>query len=235
MSDPEPVKEEITKESTEATTGAVAETTDAPGTAAGGTEESPTEKAVAAPDPRAAQKRKNLFITIGVVVAIGAFIYLTIPVATNGDTVAVYYNESFENGTVYFSNMNSTTPLVFTIGNSSVITGVQDAVTGMRLGDTKTVDISSTDAYGQYDPGLVQTLNRTGPIANTTFTPGQYFTVYYRPINAYSTVKILNVTGKTITWDANNPLAGYNLTFTIKLAGITPANTTAVEPATTPT
>ena len=83
------------------------------------------------------------------------------------------------------------------------------------------MDISSADAYGQYNPGLIQTLNRTGPIANTTFILGQYYTVYYKPINAYSTVKIINVTEKTITWDANNPLPGYNLTFTIKLANIT--------------
>ena len=154
-------------------------------------------------------------------VAVGAYLLLSGPVATTGDTVTVFYNESFDNGTVYLSNMNSTSPLVFTIGNSSVITGVQNAVAGMRVGDTKTVDISSADAYGQYDPGLIQTLNRTGPIANTTFILGQYYTVYYKPINAYSTVKIINVTEKTITWDANNPLAGYNLTFTIKLANIT--------------
>jgi peptidylprolyl isomerase len=216
MSDTEPVKEEISPESTGEKTSA-------------GEPEQSTASAV--PDAASKKKRTHLLIMTGVavivvLVAVGAYLLLSGPVASTGDTVAILYNESFDNGTVYLSNMNSTTPLVFTIGNSSVITGVQDAVTGMRVGDIKTVDISAADAYGPYDPGLVQTLNRTGPIKNTTFTPGQYFTVYYKPINAYSTVKILNVTEKTVTWDANNPLAGYNLTFTIKLASITQANTT---------
>lgn len=217
MSDTEPVKEEISPKITGEKTSDVAKTKAA---------EPEESKAGAVPDNASKKKRTNLIIMTGVavivlLVAVGAYLLLSGPVATTGDTVTVFYNESFDNGTVYLSNMNSTSPLVFTIGNSSVITGVQNAVTGMRVGDTKTVDISSADAYGQYDPGLIQTLNRTGPIANTTFILGQYYTVYYKPINAYSTVKIINVTEKTITWDANNPLAGYNLTFTIKLANIT--------------
>jgi peptidylprolyl isomerase len=217
MSDTEPVKEEISPEITGEKISDVARAKAA---------EPEESTAGAVPDDASKKKRTNLVIMTGVavivlLVAVGAYLLLSGPVATTGDTVTVFYNESFDNGTVYLSNMNSTSPLVFTIGNSSVITGVQNAVAGMRVGDTKTVDISSADAYGQYDPGLIQTLNRTGPIANTTFIPGQYYTVYYKPINAYSTVKIINVTEKTITWDANNPLAGYNLTFTIKLANIT--------------
>ncbi len=230
MSDPEPTKEEtMEKATTEEITGAVEETTDVPETTTSDEAGSP---AVAAPDTASKKKRKNILITIGLVVVIlaaviGAFVLLSGPVATKGDTVAVYYNESFENGTLYFSNMNTTIPLVFTIGNSSVISGFQNAVTGMSVGEIKTVDLPYAEAYGPYDPGLVQTFNRTGPIANMTFVPGEYYEVYYRPINAYSQVKILNITPKTITWDANNPLAGQNLTFTIQLANITPANTTA--------
>jgi FKBP-type peptidyl-prolyl cis-trans isomerase 2 len=33
-------------------------------------------------------------------------------------------------------------------------------------------------------------------------------------------VKILNVTPETVTWDANDPLAGLDLKYTIKLVGI---------------
>ena len=172
------------------------------------------------------QKRPNLpLIAAGIViiialVAIGGYVLSLPPVASTGDTVFVYYNESFENGTIISTNMNTTDPIVFTLGNSSIINGFQNAVIGMSVNEVKTVDIPFTKAYGAYDPGLVQTINRTGPIANETFVLGQYYTVYYKPANSYSTVKILNVTPTTITWDANNPLVGYNLTYTIKLANI---------------
>ncbi len=141
--------------------------------------------------------------------------------ATKGDTVSVYYTGAFDNGTVFDSNMNSTQPITFTLGNSSVIPGFDEAVTGMSVNQIKTVTIPYTKAYGAYDPGLVQTINRTGPIENTTFVVGQLYTVHYKTANTYSTIKILNVTPKTVTFDANNRMAGENLTFTIKLDNLT--------------
>ena len=220
MSEPEPVNKKISEEAA----GPANPDTEAPEATAG---DKPS-----LPAGTLKKKQIPLLILAGVIIIVAAFIgaifLSSVPVATTGDTVAIYYNESFENGTLYLSNMNTSYPsLVFTIGNSSVIEGVQRAVIGMSPGEVKTVTIPYTEAYGAYDPGLVQTLNRTGPIANTSFTPGQIFTIYYRPTNSYSAVKIINVTEKTITWDANNPLVGENLTFTIRLANILKVNATA--------
>ncbi len=141
-------------------------------------------------------------------------------VATTGDTVSVYYNGTFENGTVFDSNMNATSPVVFTLGNSSVITGFEEAVTGMSLNQVKTVNIPAIKAYGAYNSSLIRTVNRTGPIANTNFTKGEFYSIHDKTTNAVSIVKILQVNPDTVTWDANDPLAGLNFTFTIKLTGI---------------
>ena len=142
-------------------------------------------------------------------------------VATKGDMVSVYYTGTFENGTVFDSNMNATTPVEFTLGNSSVIKGFEDAVTGMSLNQQKTVYIPSDNAYGAYNTSLIRTVNRSGPIANITFVEGQSYYIHDKETNTVSIVKILNVTPTTVTWDANDPLAGLNFTFTIKLVGIT--------------
>ena len=141
-------------------------------------------------------------------------------VATRGDTVSVYYTGTFENGTVFDSNMDATTPVEFTLGNSSVIQGFEEAVTGMSLNQQKTVNIPSEKAYGAYNTSLIRTVPRTGPIANTTFIEGQSVYIHDRTTNAISIVKILNVTPTTVTWDANDPLAGLDFTFTIKLVKI---------------
>jgi len=141
-------------------------------------------------------------------------------VATLGDTVSVYYTGTFENGTLFDSNWDNPVPAVFTLGNSSVIQGFEEAVTGMSVNQEKTVDIPAEKAYGVYNASLIRTVNRTGPIANTTFTEGQSYSIHDRTTNAVSIVKILKVTPTTVTWDANDPLAGQNFRFTIKLAGI---------------
>ena len=171
------------------------------------------------------EQKRNLLVSVSVAIVIilaaaCAFVFLTPQVATNGDIVSVYYTGMLDNGTVFDSNINGT-PLGFTLGNASVMTGFQKAVTGMSKNQVKTVTIPFTEAYGAYDPGLVQTVNRTGPLGNVSFVIGQTYTVHDKVSNTYSSIKILNVTPTTITWDANNRLAGQNLTFTIKLDNLT--------------
>ena len=47
------------------------------------------------------------------------------------------------------------------------------------------------------------------------------YTIHYKTANTYSKIKVINVTPKTVTIDANNRMAGENLTFTIKLDNLT--------------
>jgi peptidylprolyl isomerase len=139
--------------------------------------------------------------------------------AIMGDIVSVYYTGMVENGTVFNSNVNGT-PLTFVLGNASVIEGFRDAVIGMRVNEEKTVTIPYDNAYGPYNSSLVRVVPRMGALENKTFIIGQTYTIRRTTDNAVSMVKILNVTRDTITWDENNPLAGQNLTYRIKLVSI---------------
>ena len=81
-------------------------------------------------------------------------------VAKKGDTVMVYYTGTFENGTVFDSNLDRD-PLIFTIGNKSVIPGFEEAVIGMAVNSTKTVHIPVDKAYGPHLDSLVHVVNRS--------------------------------------------------------------------------
>jgi FKBP-type peptidyl-prolyl cis-trans isomerase 2 len=151
-------------------------------------------------------------VVIVAAVAVAAFVVFGQQVAANGEDVSVYYTGMFGNGTVVESNVNGT-PFEFTLGNASDIpAGFQDAIVGMTLNQSKTVTIPVA---------IVRTVNRTGPIANFTFVEGQLYEIHRKTDNTISVVKILNVTPTTVTWDENGLLAGQNLTFTIRLVGIT--------------
>ena len=156
-----------------------------------------------------------------VVVAVAGFLLLAGgPAAKIGDTVSVYYTVKLADGTQVDSNLNGT-PLQFTLGNAGIITGFQEAVEGMRAGEQKTVMIPSAKAYGDYRADLVRTMNRTGALAGTNFTAGKSYT--FGTAGTQIQVKVLNVTPSTVTIDANNPLAGKDLTFTIRVVSINPA------------
>jgi len=157
-------------------------------------------------------------IALAIVVTVG-FIFLNPIVAMTGDNVSVFYTLTFENGTVIDTNMNET-PLALTIGSANIIPGFSNAIIGMGVNQKKTVIIPYGQAYGPYRSDLIRTVNRTGAIANTTFIVGQHYTVHSPATNAISTIKILNVTPSTVTWDENHPLAGQNLTFTIQIVSV---------------
>lgn len=139
-------------------------------------------------------------------------------IAKTGESVSVYYTGRLDNGTVFDSNENGT-PLTFTLGQGMVIPGFEKAVLGMGINESKTVFIPSGEAYGAYDPSLVQTVNRS---LTNDMVPvvGQYVMLRRSSDGASVQARIIGVTATTFTYDANSPLAGENLTFSIRLIGI---------------
>jgi FKBP-type peptidyl-prolyl cis-trans isomerase 2 len=171
-----------------------------------------------------ARNRNYILIAAGVIVfvaiAVTALFTLLNPVvAMKGDNVSMYYTMMYENGTVISTNVNGT-PLEVTVGDPESIKGLSDAIVGMRVNQRKTVIIPYDQAYGPYRSDLIRVVNRTGLIANTSFTEGQYFTIHRKTDNAMSMVKILTITPSTVTWDENHPLAGQNLTFTVQVVSL---------------
>ncbi|MDX1778814.1 MAG: FKBP-type peptidyl-prolyl cis-trans isomerase, partial [Thermodesulfobacteriota bacterium] len=69
--------------------------------------------------------------------------------AKSGDTVKVDYTGKLEDGTV-FDTSASREPLQFLIGSGQIIPGFDQAVIGMNVGDKKTVNIPSEQAYGPH-------------------------------------------------------------------------------------
>jgi peptidylprolyl isomerase len=192
-------------------------------------------------DPKAKtamKENKNLILAAGVVVivaiiAVVAYILLvpgtggspaitgtgTGAAAVIGDSVSVYYTGTFTNGTVFDSNVNST-PLTFTVGSHQVIPGFENAVIGMKAGQTRTVNIPVDQAYGPYSTDNIYVFNRTGNLATMNLSIGGVLTYSDPSTGMVSAVRVLNFTNDTVTVDANSPLAGEPLTFTIRVASV---------------
>lgn len=139
-------------------------------------------------------------------------------VAKNGDTVMIYYNGTLENGTVFDSNFDRD-PLIFTIGNRSVIPGLEEAVMGMSVNSTKTVYIPVDKAYGPHLDNLVLVVNRSELPKDIEPVVGRMYTIQRNDDGAVARVRITDVTNDTVMLDQNHLLAGQNLTFTIRFAG----------------
>jgi peptidylprolyl isomerase len=69
--------------------------------------------------------------------------------ATHGDTVQVHYRGKLHDGSVFDETFDRE-PLRFTIGKDQVIKGFEEAVVGMKPGESKTTEAHGEKAFGPY-------------------------------------------------------------------------------------
>ena len=138
--------------------------------------------------------------------------------AQNGDIVEVHYTGTLENGTV-FDTSAGREPLNFTLGEGQMIPGFEQAVLGMKIGESKTVTIPADEAYGPYRDDMIRVVNREDLQPGLDPYVGQQLQGY-QPSGEISVGTVTNVTDTTITVDFNHHLAGEDLTFEIELMSI---------------
>ncbi|NOY39111.1 MAG: peptidylprolyl isomerase [Nitrospirae bacterium] len=135
-----------------------------------------------------------------------------------GDTVRVHYSGFLDDGTVFDSSLERE-PFEFTLGQGMVIPGFEDAVVGMDVGDTKTVNIPTDQAYGPYRDELLVAVERSQVPPNIEPDVGMELQIR-TPEGTVTNVTITEMDENSITLDANHPLAGKDLIFEIKLVEI---------------
>ncbi|MDH3755677.1 MAG: peptidylprolyl isomerase [Acidimicrobiia bacterium] len=131
-----------------------------------------------------------------------------------GDTVAVHYVGSLDDGSQFDSSRERDEPLEFTVGSGQVILGFDDAVLGLSVGDVNTVTIAPDQAYGEVDPEAIIDF----PIDDV---PEEFRVEGIQVVVGDGIpATVIAVTADTVTIDANHPLAGQALTFEIEIVEI---------------
>jgi FKBP-type peptidyl-prolyl cis-trans isomerase 2 len=140
------------------------------------------------------------------------------PEAKKGDTVKVHYTGKFDDGTVFDSSLDRE-PLVFQIGEGSVIPAFEQAVEGMNPGEAKNETIAADQAYGPHLEEMMTEVDRKLFPPNAKLEVGQMLQIP-REDGKTLNVTIIKVTEDKVTLDANHPLAGKDLIFNIELVEI---------------
>ena len=138
--------------------------------------------------------------------------------AKQGDVVLVHYTGTLTDGHV-FDSSREREPIEFEIGQRRLIPGFEDAVVGMKVGDTRKITLAPENAYGPYREELVATVERNllppdlepevGMMLQVNAEGGQIVNVTVREIGEES-----------ITLDGNHALAGQPLEFDIELVQV---------------
>jgi FKBP-type peptidyl-prolyl cis-trans isomerase SlpA len=131
--------------------------------------------------------------------------------------VTVNYTGRLEDGSIFDSSLTEgREPLVATLGQGQLIRGFEQGLLEMQVGDKKTVEIESADAYGDVNEGMVQEVPKdrvpqeveVGHVLQTETPMG------------IVNFNVLEVKEETVVLDANHPLAGKKLIFDLEIVGI---------------
>lgn len=138
--------------------------------------------------------------------------------AKKGDKVKIHYHGKLNDGSTFDSSADRE-PLAFEIGSGMVIPGFDDGVTGMIVGEKKTINIPPDQAYGEVNEEMIiafpinqfppEMKPEIGMQLNMSNNEGQNFPVV-----------IVEVKEDSVLLDANHPLAGKELIFDLELVEI---------------
>jgi peptidylprolyl isomerase len=167
---------------------------------------------------------KKIFIILaaallsGIVFFVGCAGKESDTVAKSGDTVKVHYTGTLDDGSVFDSSENRE-PLEFTLGEGSVIPGFENAVMGLKLGDSVTVTIPAGEAYGEYQDNMLMEIDRAQ--LPQGLNPEVGMQLQMQQMDGTAVIVVISEVGEdSITIDGNHPLAGKDLTFEIELVEI---------------
>ena len=138
--------------------------------------------------------------------------------AQDGNKVKVHYTGKLTDGTV-FDSSREREPLEFTIGAKQMIPGFEQGVLGMQVGESKTVEISSDQAYGPVNDQLMVEMPYEDQLKQMNVQVGMELPAQLQNGNQIMVV-VKEIRENTILVDANHPLAGKDLIFDIEMVEI---------------
>lgn len=136
---------------------------------------------------------------------------MTDRLVSDGDTVRVHYTGRLDSGEV-FDSSREREPLSFTLGEGKLISGFEAAVSGLTVGESRSVRVEASDAYGERRDKLVVRVAREQ--APDDVAPNDRIRIGDQP------AVVTDVTDDHVVVDANHPLAGEALTFEVEFVDV---------------
>jgi FKBP-type peptidyl-prolyl cis-trans isomerase 2 len=136
----------------------------------------------------------------------------------SGDKIKVHYHGKLTSGET-FDSSEGREPLEFEVGSGMVIKGFDEGVTGMTVGEKKTINIPFDEAYGPRNPEMIIEMPKERFPADMQLELGMPLMMSDGQGQQFQ-VTIVEIKDDVVMLDANHPLAGQDLVFDLELVEI---------------
>lgn len=135
----------------------------------------------------------------------------------DGSKVHLEYTLSDDKGKLLETNKGKE-PLIYTQGQQQIIPGLEKALVGMHVGESKRVAVPPEQAYGPINP------NATAEVPKERIPPDALKVgaelVSQTKTGQVMQVRVKEIKEKTVVLDLNHPLAGKTLVFDVKVLNV---------------
>lgn len=133
-------------------------------------------------------------------------------------TVTLHLSLTLQDGTVAESSFDDA-PLVFTLGEGTLIEGLELALYGLRPGDKQRLSLLPEQAFGLRDPEKVHRLPRADFPAEMTLEPGCIIG-FDTPDGEELPGMVVKAESAEVEVDFNHPMAGHVVIFEVEIIDV---------------
>jgi FKBP-type peptidyl-prolyl cis-trans isomerase SlyD len=131
--------------------------------------------------------------------------------------ISIHYTLSNDAGKVIDSSVGHE-PMAYLHGSGNIISGLERALEGRRVGDKIQVSIAPADGYGERDAALLQQVPRRSLKGMGEIKTGMQ--LQSKTAHGMRVFSVLRIVGDMVTLDGNHPLAGETLHFAVEVTDI---------------
>lgn len=141
-----------------------------------------------------------------------------------GSRVTMYFKLSLTDGTVADSTEEGE-PMTFTMGDGTLIEGLEMVLYGLKVGDKQCLEIGPRDTFGFPDEDNIHTMPRSEFAAELPLEEGIVLG-FTTPSGEEVPGTIHEVRDEEVVIDFNHPLAGRPVVFDVEILDIQPGQMT---------
>jgi FKBP-type peptidyl-prolyl cis-trans isomerase 2 len=132
-----------------------------------------------------------------------------------GSKVTLSYIGTLDDGTIFHSTEEHA-PLVLTVGAQEVFPALEEALLGMCAGEAKNVVLSADQCYGPRKKANILQVARSAFPVDRPLSLGQKLSIDFAGGKS-RIMKVAALTDDAVTLDGNHALAGFELTFALRI------------------
>lgn len=133
-----------------------------------------------------------------------------------GSRVTMHFSLALEDGTEVDSTFGTDEPLTFTMGDGTLIPGLEYAVIGLKAGDRQSINIGPDVAFGYRDESAIQTMKRNSFSDDIELEPGVVIE-FEAPSGLKVPGTVLEIDEDSVRVDFSHPLAGRSVIFNVEI------------------